>query len=73
MLQPLQNRTALLPNTEAVVKEGIYYKKGHNKANLEPISCLEQDKKIFFFPIIFMKTLFYRTPFFYMNNQKFKQ
>ena len=37
MWQPFQNRTGLLPNTEAIAKEGIYYKKGHNKANLEPI------------------------------------
>ena len=32
---------ALLQNTAAVTKQDIYYKKGHNKPNLEQFECLE--------------------------------
>ena len=31
----IKNGTTLLQNTAAITKQGIYYKKGHNKANQE--------------------------------------
>lgn len=39
--QPLRNWTALLQNTAAIAKQGIYCKTGCNKTNLEQFYCLE--------------------------------